>query len=277
MQSLSKFVFVTYLASWAWFVLAAYVLQCAGPQSIGHGGGLLFIPGVIAPALVALWLTARSEGRSGVFVLLGGIARWRVGIQWYLFAIGYMAAVKLAAAVLHRVIAGTWPAFTEMPWYLIALAVLISTPVQAGEEIGWRAFALPRLANRFGLSIASVILGIVWAGWHLPFFFIPGSDNFGQSFWMYLIGVTAISAAMAWLYWRTNRSLLLTMLMHAAINNTAGIVTSPASAVSNAFALSSSLLAWLTISLFWIFAAYCLVQMRGRYWKIPHFRLPILI
>src|SRR5262249_36571973 len=233
-----------------WFVLAAYVLQCAGPQSIGHGGGLLFIPGVIAPALVALWLTARSEGRSGFFVLLGGIARWRVGIQWYLFAIGYMAAVKLAAAVLYRVITGTWPAFTEMPWYLMALAVLISTPVQAGEEIGWRAFALPRLANRFGLSIASVILGIVWAGWHLPFFFIPGSDNFGQSFWMYLIGVTAISAAMAWLYWRTNRSLLLTMLMHAAINNTAGIVKSPASAVSNAFALSSSLLAWLTISLF---------------------------
>jgi uncharacterized protein len=278
MQCLSEFFFITYVVSWIWFVLAAYVLQCAGPQSIGHGGGLLFIPGVIAPALVALGLTARSEGRSGVFALLGGIARWRVGIQWYLFAIGYMAAIKLAAAVLYRVITGTWPVFTELPWYLMALMILISTPVQAGEEIGWRAFALPRLANRFGLSIASVVLGILWAGWHLPFFFIPGSDNFGQSFWMYLIAVTAISVAMAWLYWRTNRSLLLTMLMHATINNTAGIVTSPATpAVSNLFALSSSLLAWLTIWLFWIFAAYCLVRMQGRYWRIAHFRLPILI
>jgi membrane protease YdiL (CAAX protease family) len=54
---------------------------------------------------------------------------------------------------------------------------------------------------------------------------------------------------MAWLYWRTNESLLLTMLMHAAVNNTTGIVPSPVSAAANPFALSTSPVAWLTAAL----------------------------
>jgi hypothetical protein len=73
--------------------------------------------------------------------------------------------------------------------------------------------------------------------------------------------VTALSVAMAWLYWRTEGSLLLTMLMHAAVNNTAGIVSSPAS-VTNPFSVRTTLAAWLTAALLWICALYFLVRMR---------------
>jgi hypothetical protein len=52
------------------------------------------------------------------------------------------------------------------------------------------------------------------------------------------------------------------MLMHAAINNTKDIVPSAALAASNPFALSSSRVAWLTVALLWIGAAYFLVRMR---------------
>ena len=228
--------------------------------------GLLFFPGVIGPSLVALALTAYAEGRKGVSDLLKGIAKWGVSIKWYVFAIIYFVPVKLGAALLYRLTMGEWPMFGAIPWYLMAIATLFSTPVQAGEEIGWRGFALPRLAQRFGLAFGSVILGIIWASWHLPFFFIRGSDNFGQSFSMYLIAVTAISVAMAWLYSRTGGSLLLVMLMHAAIDNTAGIVRSPisANAITNPFALSNSPLAWYTVAILWICAAYFIVQMRGQ-------------
>jgi len=54
----------------------------------------------------------------------------------------------------------------------------------------------------------------------------------------------------------------LTMLMHAAINNTAGIVASPAS-VTIPFSLRTTLTAWLTAVLLWLCAGYFLVQMRG--------------
>ena len=51
-------------------------------------------------------------------------------------------------------------------------AVAVSTPWQAGEEIGWRGYLLPRLSGRVGLPAASLIVGVIWACWHLPFFFI---------------------------------------------------------------------------------------------------------
>jgi hypothetical protein len=80
---------------------------------------------------------------------------------------------------------------------------------------------------------------------------------------MYVVAVTAVSVAMAWLYLRTDGSLPLVMLMHSAINNTAGIVSSPAVAGANMFTLAPLLIASLTTGLLWACAAYFLVRMRG--------------
>jgi hypothetical protein len=140
-------------------------------------------------------------------------------------------------------------------------AIMISTWVQAGEELGWRGFALPRLSARFGLGAASVIVGILWASWHLPFFFIPAGDIYGQSFPLYLLQVTAVSVAMAWLYWRTGGSLLLVMLFHAAVNNTKDIVPSAVPGATNSLSFDASLVGWLTVALLWICGAYFLVRM----------------
>ena len=141
-----------------------------------------------------------------------------------------MAAVKLIVALLHRVLLGAWPRFGDEAWYVMIAATIFSLIVggQTGEEIGWRGFALPRLAARFGYGIGSIVLGVIWALWHLPLFFVRDADTYGQSFFLYTLQVIAISVAMAWLYQRTNGSLLLTMLMHAAINNTKDIVPSHA-------------------------------------------------
>jgi membrane protease YdiL (CAAX protease family) len=178
------------------------------------------------------------------------------------FAIAYFATVKLTVAIVYRIALGTWPTFNSTPWVIMLVATAISTPVQAGEEIGWRGYALPHLSSRIGIPFASLVIGIVWAAWHLPFFFIAGADKSGQSFPLYLLGTTALSVTMAWLYWRTNGSLLLTMLMHAAVNNT-NIVPTPTFASTNPFQARTSLVAWLSVTLLWIGAVYFLVQMRG--------------
>jgi len=275
---LLPFFALTYILSWLWFGAAVYILRCAGSTPSGTGS-FIFLPGVIMPALVAIGLTARSEGRAAVGRLLQGILQWRVHVGWYVFAIGFMIAIKLVSAVLYRASVGSWPIFTSLPWYFIALAVLFSTPIQAGEEIGWRGFALPRLAERFGLPVASIVLGVIWAVWHLPFFYIPGSDNAGQSFPVFLIAVTAVSVAMAWLYWRTNQSLLLVMLMHAAMDNTAGIATSPAPVtVGNPFALPHALWPWLTALLLCVAGLWFLTQMkRQRETKEMRLILPVFL
>ena len=102
---------------------------------------------------------------------------------------------------------------------------------------------------------------MIWACWHLPLFFIAGSDKVGQSFPAFLAQVTALSVAMTWLYAHTRGSLLLVMLMHSAVNQTSGIVPSAAPGAVDPFTLSGSLVAWLTCAVLWICAGYFLVRM----------------
>ena len=255
---LVKFFVLTYALMWACFISVAVT----GIPIYAPLGGALVLLGTFAPSLVALWLTARTEGDSGVRALLGGVLKWQVPARWYLFALAYIPAIKLTIALIHRLATGAWPRFGDDPWYFILGAIAVSTPFQAGEEIGWRGYALPRLAARFGLARASILLGLIWAFWHLPQFFIPEADTYGQSFFVFVLQVTALSVAMAWLYARTNGSLLLVMLLHAAVNNAKDIVPSALPGASNPFALSASLVAWLTVTLLWICAAYFLRTMR---------------
>ena len=210
---------------------------------------------------MAVWLAWRAEGKAGVLALLDRILKWDVPVRYYLLASGYMVAIKLTAAVIHRVAAGAWPAFGTEPLYLIPFAVLISTPFQAGEEVGWRGYALPRLAARFGLARASVLLGVIWGVWHLPQFFIQQTDTYRQSFFVFVLQTTALSVAMAWLYARTNGSLFLVMLLHSAVNNTKDIVPSAVPGGTAMFGFTSSMVAWTTVILLWICAVYFLATM----------------
>jgi membrane protease YdiL (CAAX protease family) len=264
-RTLLTFFSLTYAATWCCWTASIAISHRTAPAAspaLAAFAGALFLLGTFSPALVALALTERAQGRAATLALLRQVFRWQVGARWYMFAAGYIATIKLTVALVHRVVTGEWPPFGQVPWYLMVAAIMVSTWVQAGEEIGWRGYALPRLSERFGLAPASVILGIIWASWHLPLFFVPESDTFGQSFPLYLLQVTAVSVAAAWLYWRTEGSLLLVMLLHAAVNNTKDIVPSAVPGATNSFALSTSLVAWLTVALLWITASYFLVQMR---------------
>jgi membrane protease YdiL (CAAX protease family) len=265
-RSLFTFFLLAYAMTWmAW--ITVWVISGDGSATYPGRGFpmLIFYVGVFAPGLVALWLTYRHEGGAGVSALLHRLFQWRVGLRWYVFALTYMAAIKLAAALIHRIATGEWPRFGDEPLYLMLAATVASTLLlgQAGEEIGWRGYALPRLAERFGLPAASIALGIIWAAWHLPLFFIPGIETTGQSFPLYLLGVTALSVAIAWLYSHTNGSLSLTMVMHAAINNTRDIVPSVGHASTHPFTLRASLLGWVTAGLLWVCAVYFLIRLRS--------------
>jgi membrane protease YdiL (CAAX protease family) len=260
--ALLGFFLLTFAFTWiAW--LASAVWATPGSAGLFGIGGPVFLLGVFGPALVALALTAYGEGRAGVVRLLARIGKWQVGGRWYLFAIGYMAATKLLAALIYRIAKGAWPAFGDTSLPLMLGALLVSTWVQAGEEVGWRGYALPRLATHLGLGGASVVLGVIWALWHLPLFFLQGGGSEGQSFPIYLLLVTALSVAMSWLYWRTEGSLLLVMLMHASVNNTTGIVPAALPNAVDPMSFKGSLVAWLTVAVMSVVAGLLLPRLRG--------------
>lgn len=253
MTRAATFFVLTFAFSWPFFF--------AAPR-LGFAASAALLLGTFGPSIVALWLTWRDEGSEGVSILVERIFRYRVGWRWYVFAVAFFPVLKLAVALAYRVIEGSWPRFGDESLALIAVAIVLSTPVQSGEEIGWRGYALPRLAARMGYGPAAVLLGAIWGLWHLPLFFIPGED-YGQPVVIFALGTTALSVMLAWVYANTNGSLLLTMLMHSAVNQTVGIVPDTRSQPGNIFSLRAPLTFYLTVAFLWIAAVYLLVRFRS--------------
>src|SRR5436305_8607052 len=99
--ALVKFFVVTFAITWPCFSAVAMFSAGAAANLAVLRGPLLFL-GIFAPSIVALSLTARAEGMEGVLALLRRLVQGGVGARWYLFAVAYMAAVKLTVALLHR-------------------------------------------------------------------------------------------------------------------------------------------------------------------------------
>ena len=259
-SALALYFAVTFALAWAFWFAAAFI---SSRSNVGAGRTLLFLPGTFAPAIVALWMTYRASPSGQRDQLLARLFQWRLPARWYVFAASYMVVAKLIAAAVFRFSDGAWPAFGSTPLYLLFLATAFSAPVQAGEEIGWRGYALPRLGEAIGFPAASLVLGVIWGIWHLPLFLIANTGETGQPFAVFVLAVTAVSVAMTWLYLKTHGSLVLVMLMHAAINNTTGIVPSSNPSAPGTFSLQATNIAWITVGVLWVGAAYFLYRMWG--------------
>jgi membrane protease YdiL (CAAX protease family) len=86
------------------------------------------------------------------------------------------------------------------------------------EEVGWRGFALPRLQAEYSALTASLILGIVWVGWHAPLFIVTGVVQAELAPLPFLVQGLALAIVFTWLYNSTRGSLLLVVLLHGAVN-----------------------------------------------------------
>ena len=170
---------------------------------------------LFGPALAAVVVTSITEGRRGIADLFGHITIWRVGVVWYVLAIGVPLLVAVAAQVAHALVAGGPIGIsvgTPLPLTVI-LALLV-----IGEEIGWRGFALPRLQSRYSGLAASLVLGSVWACWHLANATIPGLEAYWSSFPAFLFFVLGQTIFFTWMWNRTAGSLLLMWILHAMVN-----------------------------------------------------------
>jgi len=104
---------------------------------------------------------------------------------------------------------------------LFLINIFVGGPL--AEDIGWRGYILPKLRERMSALKASLIIGVVWAIWHLPYFIFPtwnsAVGNIPYLWFMFL--TTGWSVLFAWVYVNTE-SILMPVLYHAAINTTLG-------------------------------------------------------
>lgn len=174
------------------------------------------------PFLAAILVLALTTGKGGVVTLLRRMVRWRVRPVWYAVALLLPVAISGGAALLNVVVLGaSAPSPAELgAWSGLVptffLLLLVPGIGGAWEEPGWRGYALPKLQGGHSALLASLILGVVWAFWHLPLMVIgqiPLSDP---------VYIVAWSVVLTWVFNNTNGSVLIAMLMHNIHNVISG-------------------------------------------------------
>jgi membrane protease YdiL (CAAX protease family) len=174
------------------------------------------------PFLAAILVLALTTGKGGVVTLLRRMVRWRVRPVWYAVALLLPVAISGGAALLNVVVLGaSAPSPAELgAWSGLVptffLLLLVPGIGGAWEEPGWRGYALPKLQGGHSALLASLILGVVWAFWHLPLMVIgqiPLSDP---------VFILAWTVVLTWVFNNTNGSVLIAMLMHNIHNVISG-------------------------------------------------------
>lgn len=175
---------------------------------------VLFVFGGFVPSIVALVMTAAGEGKPGLARLFRRFLKTGIGFRWYLAIVGIVVLgtagqIGVQALLGHRF---DLRLFVEQLGSLAPLIIL--GPIS--EEFGWRGYMLSKLQTVWGSLTSSLVVGVVWALWHLPLFHMAGSSQseLGLPFLGYAIGLIGISVIMTFLHNGTGGSIWTAVMFH---------------------------------------------------------------
>jgi hypothetical protein len=190
--------------------------------------------GALSSSLAAIVLVVVEGRKGGLRELLSRFLIWRVGLQWWAIALFFAVLPSVAALYLFSLLSGPpvdWsglsPLYTVLPMFL-----LYTIAAGIGEEFGWRGFLLPRLQTRHNALVSSLIIGVMWAIWHIPQYFIPGTFQHNlqsqggllPAILGYSVFVIVSSIQFTWVFNNTRGSVLLAAVMHGASNAWGGYI-----------------------------------------------------
>ncbi len=171
----------------------------------------------VCPITAALMLVRQENKPAGVQAFLKRAFDYK-RIQhkiWYAPIFLLMPAVMIVSYGIMRLFGLPLPAF-QMPLGALPIFFLIFLIGGIGEEIGWSGYAIDPLQARWGALNASIMLGAVWASWHIvPFF---QAHHTAQWVVWQCAGMLPMRVVIVWLYNNTGKSGLAAILFHAMIN-----------------------------------------------------------
>jgi len=176
-----------------------------------------FSIGTFGPTIAALisqrifagdWRAARlwSSGR-------GFLAGTSVGVGSILLA-ALTAAFFMTKSGFNR---WEWAALAQIAF--IFPRNLLGGPL--GEEAGWRGYALPRLQRQFQPVAAALILGFLWANWHLP---LIAAHVYNVTWWQFVLITIAASIFLSAGFNFSGGSVVCAVLVHGFYNVGTGII-----------------------------------------------------
>jgi len=191
---------------------------------IGGLTGLQLLPGLpfgslmtVCPMIAALILVYRERKLAGVSALLKrsfDFQRTKAKV-WYIPVVLLMPVVMVLAYEMMRLLGLPLPTpeisllsgLTLFPVFFVAAL---------GEELGWSGYIIDPMQERWGALRASIVLGIIWAAWHVvPFMQVPRSPVWIVSQCLF---IAAARVLQVWLYNNTGKSVFGQAVFHAMLN-----------------------------------------------------------
>jgi uncharacterized protein len=214
---LAPFFLLTFALTWglgaAFVIFPDQITAIFGELSVTNP---LYLIMTWSPGLVGMLLVVITTGLSGLRRFFGRLFDASVPLAWWAIVLLALPVLKMTGALLNGTpITGlvNLSPFGEI--FSMSVFMLFLGPV---EEFGWRGVALPLMQRLRAPVWAGVIVGFIWAFWHLPAFFIGGAPQSAWALLPFLIGVTATGVVMAVVYNKTSGNLLFPILTHWQLN-----------------------------------------------------------
>ncbi len=227
LKEIIYFSILSYLLAWAYWI----PFMARGNEGMrSFPGPYGFANGMFAPMIAALIMRIfiSREGLGGSM----GIVRH---VRYYALAMlmpMLFTLILVGTIIITSRISFTWPG--KNPLYIAVLLLMLKSlkeiPLGIGEEYGWRGYLLPRLMPA-GEAWATVILGLIWAFWHLPMMVLgmnyPGQNAIISSI-VFVVFVVLMSFPFTWLYLASKGSVLVVALFHISLDVFTDTFCSPA-------------------------------------------------
>ena len=212
------FVALAYLLSWSFWL----PLALTGTIVASGRGWPTHLPGLLGPAIAAVLVTGVTEGRAGLAELWSRMVRWRVPWAWYALVAATGALVLIPLATQQDASGADLLRYSGAPAAGLWVVLYVLVVNGFGEETGWRGYLAEHLLERHSRAVTSLIVWVVWAGWHLPMFWVVGNfRDFGAGGTIgWLVGIGFGSVFLTWLYQEAHHSILVVALWHTAYNFT---------------------------------------------------------
>jgi len=185
--------------------------------------------GPMVSALLLIYRASDRRARADYWQRL--LSPGRIPARWWAVLLLTPPLLTGLSALVDLVLGGTGlrleaaASFVDRPLAVLPFMAftLLFGPIP--EEMGWRGYALDGLQARWNALSSSLILGVLWAAWHLPLFFIEGTFQaelgLGTlSFWIFMLSMIPQTLTMTWIYNNTHRSTLSAVLFHFMLNFT---------------------------------------------------------
>ena len=198
-----RFFLITFI--WSWIIWTPLVLGSLNIISIPDNLlSILTIPiimlGVFGPLAGAMFAIYQEKGKGSSRKYLRSFLDFNIGWKSYIIPIIIFGGSTFIAWFLPELL-GEKRLSMLLPSIWIFIPYLLMMILLGGgqEEFGWRGYALPLLENKFGIWFANVILGIIWAFWHIPLWFITGTSQTYMNFGGFILLMVGYSFILSWI------------------------------------------------------------------------------